>query len=61
MQRAIQQPFALFVVSISAPLLALLLTANGYEGIEPGSVALFAVGLVSLSLARRRSLAHSSW
>ncbi len=58
MKRAMQQPFALFVVSISAALVALLLMAYGYEVFEPGSVVLFAIGLVSLKLARRRTYAH---
>ncbi len=53
MKRAMQQPFAFIVVCISAPPLALVLAAYGYELFEPGSVALFAVGLVSLALARR--------
>lgn len=59
MKRTVKQSFALFVVSISAPLLALVLTIYGYEVVEPGSVALFAVGLTSLALARHRINLHT--
>ncbi len=53
MKRAIQSPIGLVVVSISVPLMMLVLMANHYQLFEPGSATLFAVGLVSLVLARR--------
>ncbi len=53
MKRAIQPPVALIFVSISVWLLAVVLIVNKYAVFEPGSVALFAVGLVSLAIARR--------